>query len=138
MDYRRERAGDRTYHPRQEENYRERSIISRTARSSYDSHRNKSQSMQYRVVERSRFSSGSYAPQLPPVKPQGDVTYKGTIPTDQIERTTPVPAADRVESTPPRNIKERLGVNHSSNEGSNSGSRERRSALERLSTSRKS
>lgn len=135
--YRRELAGDRTYHPRQEENYRERSIISRTARSSYNSHRNNSQSMQYRVVERNRVSSGSYAPQLP-AKTQGDATYKGIIPPDQDERATPIQSADRVESTPPRNLKERLGVNRLSNEGSNSGSRERRSALERLSTSRKS
>ncbi|CAF2115286.1 unnamed protein product [Brassica oleracea] len=47
------------------------------------------------------------------------------------ERVLPITA--RVEITPTRNIKERLGTSSAGKDGANSGSKDRRSALERLS-----
>ncbi|CAG7863749.1 unnamed protein product, partial [Brassica rapa] len=84
---------------------REHSILSRTARSNAAHYRNQRPSMQYRVVDKSRLSSGSSTPH-------------------QLPRSN--------EITPTRSLKDRLGPSSDQAE-TNSGSKERRSALERIS-----
>lgn len=135
-EYRMDSSVNRNHHPRSDSNHRERSILSRTARSNSGYHRNKTNSMQYRVVEKSRFSAGSSVPQFTPhTEPQRDPHYTGIIPNDH--RDVP-PAIVPKDTTPARTIQDRLGSARRSSDGSTTGSRERRPALERLSASRAS
>ncbi|KAF3585810.1 hypothetical protein F2Q69_00028079 [Brassica cretica] len=129
----RDRATSRSYYT-QRNDQRGQSILSRTARSNSGSYRHDAPSMQYRVVDKSRLSSGSSVPyhntETRAVRAVG-TEITGTIPIPQVERNTPNSA--RMEVTPNRNLRDRLGVPSNGLEGSHSGSRERRSALEHLS-----
>ncbi|WZY89380.1 hypothetical protein YC2023_046115 [Brassica napus] len=91
---------------------RDHSILSRTARSNSGYRRTEAPNMQYRVVEKSRLSSGSSAPHLNPM-------------------VHPAPAS-RLEITPARNLQSRIEVPDASRDGTHSGAHERRSVLERL------
>ncbi|KAJ4867625.1 Uncharacterized protein Rs2_50828 [Raphanus sativus] len=124
------RGGNRTeqgrYHAGRED--REPYILSRTARSNSGYHRNMAPSMQYRAVDRSKPSSDSSNPHH---------TQGGQ--NEGPESRVANPLADRVsptnggrDITPTRSLKDRLGPS-SARLGSKSGSKERRSALERLS-----
>ncbi|WZZ86594.1 hypothetical protein YC2023_115173 [Brassica napus] len=90
--------------------------------------------MQYRVVDKSRHSSGSsgfhHNTETRAVRAVG-TEITGTILIPQVERNNPNSA--RMEVTPTRNLQDRLGVPLNGLEGSLSGSRERRSSLEHLS-----
>ncbi|KAL0699062.1 hypothetical protein Bca4012_055184 [Brassica carinata] len=133
-DYSKRNAGDRSLNPRHEEHSRDRSILSRTARTSAAYHRNQTPSMQYRVVEKSRFSAGSSANLSRHANPQEGHGHTGIIPNVPLDRSET--QHSRLEITPSRTIKDRLGVIHTANENSNSGSKEKRPALERLSEPR--
>ncbi|KAG2317524.1 hypothetical protein Bca52824_020646 [Brassica carinata] len=87
--------------------------------------------MQYRAVDRSRLSAGSSASRHHSANNMTEGHHMGNIPNDQVERTPPT--LSRQESTPNRSVKERLGVTNLTIPGSSSGSKERRSALERIS-----
>ena len=130
---RRDRATSRSYYT-QSNDQRGQSILSRTARSNSGSYRHDAPSVQYRVVDKSRHSSGSsgfhHNTETRAVRAVG-TEITGTTPIPQVERNTPNSA--RMEVTPTRNLQDRLGVPLNGLEGSLSGSRERRSALERLS-----
>ncbi|KAL0754778.1 hypothetical protein Bca101_092446 [Brassica carinata] len=123
---------ERSYQGRREDSRREQSISSRTGRSNYEYRRSNTPSRQYRVVERSRLRSGSSPHQQTPTARSGGVENTGNIPGSQTER---IPPSNQNMVTPPaRSVKERLGGPVGTrNEGSNSGSKERRSALERIS-----
>ncbi|CAN7089582.1 unnamed protein product, partial [Brassica rapa subsp. narinosa] len=109
--------------------------------------------MQYRVVEKSRLSSGSSAPHLNPMVQPVVAASTGNIPIAQTElhqqNHTPIrnvrdrlsgpigetgtqAPASRLEITPARNLQSRIEVPDASRDGTHSGSHERRSALERL------
>ena len=123
----RDRNMNRRHYDRRDEPTREQSILSRTARSNSAYHRSNAPAMQYRVVDRSKASAGSSFPQQnSPFIPEGQ-----DIREVNSERVLPITA--RVEITPTRNIKERLGTSSAGKDGANSGSKDRRSALERLS-----
>ncbi|KAL0720540.1 hypothetical protein Bca4012_035139 [Brassica carinata] len=124
------RAGASRYHAQRENHYREHSILSRTARSNA-SYGNKAPSLQYRVVERSRHSSGSYTPQQNS-EARGHPDIRDTAPNTG-NRVPPATAI--LETSPTRTLKERLGPTNDQLP-LNSGSKERRSALERLSEPR--
>ncbi|CAN7040408.1 unnamed protein product, partial [Brassica oleracea var. botrytis] len=113
--------------------------------------------MQYRVVEKSRHSSGSSAPHHNPiVQPvvaastgiipivQNEVHQQNLTPTRNVrdrlsgpvgETVTQAPAP-RLEITSARNLQSRIEIPGASREGTHSGSHERRSALERLAESK--
>lgn len=127
MDYRRDSSVNRNHHPRYDSNHKERSILSRTARSNSSFHRNQTNSMQYRIVEKTRFSAGSSVPHFTPhTEPQ----------KDHLRDISPVVAPK--DTTPTRTIQDRLGSARRSSDGSATGSRERRPAMERLSAPRTS
>ncbi|KAF2555273.1 hypothetical protein F2Q68_00014596 [Brassica cretica] len=106
----RDRATSRSYYT-QRNDQRGQSILSRTARSNSGSYRHDAPSMQYRVVDKSRLSSGSSVPhhntETRAVRAVG-TEITGTIPIPQVERNTPNSA--RMEVTPNRNLRDRLGV----------------------------
>ena len=106
---------------------REHSILSRTARSNAAHYRNQRPSMQYRVVDKSRLSSGSSTPHQVSGGRSGVLAVR-TSPPNNIERDLP----RSNEITPTRSLKDRLGPSSDQAEA-NSGSKERRSALERIS-----
>lgn len=132
---------------------RDHSILSRTARSNSGYRRTEAPNMQYRVVEKSRLSSGSSAPHLNPMVQPVVAASTGNIPIAQTElhqqNHTPIrnvrdrlsgpigetgtqAPASRLEITPARNLQSRIEVPDASRDGTHSGSHERRSALERL------
>lgn len=125
----RNRAYDRTYSDRRAAPNSEQSILSRTARSNAANGRSKP-SFQYRVVERNRPSFDSSAHQQNSVTHSGGIDLRTSIPP--ITERAP-PSTPRADSSPKRSIKERLGVTSKNRVVSNSGSKERTSALERLS-----
>lgn len=115
------------YYAQKENQTREHSILSRTARSNSAYYRNNAPSFQYQAVERNRTSSGSSAsrqiPMPQPVAPEtrGDTPNNpGTYPQN----------VQSGEITPTRTLRERLGPTSA---GTTSGSKERRSALARIS-----
>ncbi|KAJ4907972.1 Uncharacterized protein Rs2_11630 [Raphanus sativus] len=122
----RNRGYDRTYHNRREDQPREQSILSRTARSNSNYFRSKAPSFEYRAVERNRPSS--HASESFPHHQGGDL--RNVIAPPVIDTGN---ANNALEVTPTRTIKDRLGIATNTRIGTNSGSRERRSALERLS-----
>ncbi|KAL0731506.1 hypothetical protein Bca4012_027600 [Brassica carinata] len=126
----RSRASDRSCYDRRESQQRKPSILSRTARSNSASVRTKYPSFEYRVVEHNRPSTGSSVPhQIPPIFEEG-IDLRNSLPTLEERAISTTPKA---EGSPKRTIKERLGVPTTSKERSNSGSKERKSALARLS-----
>ncbi|KAH0902006.1 hypothetical protein HID58_041509, partial [Brassica napus] len=115
------------YYVRKENQTREHSILSRTAKSNSAYYRNNAPSFQYQAVERNRTSSDSSAsrqiPMPQPVAPEtrGDTPNNpGTYPQN----------VQSGEITPTRTLRERLGPTSA---GTTSGSKERRSALARIS-----
>ncbi|KAL0891736.1 hypothetical protein Bca101_015719 [Brassica carinata] len=125
----RNRVSDRGYYDRRENLNREPSILSRTARSNSAYTRNKAPSFEYRVVEKNRPSAGSSGPIIDQSNRYEGDDLRNSLPRP--ERAIPtIPSA---EITPKRTVKDRLGITSTNKEGSNSGSRERRSALARLS-----
>ncbi|KAF3535671.1 hypothetical protein F2Q69_00023713 [Brassica cretica] len=123
------RSASRYYQNKREEPCREQSILSRTARPNSNYQRYKAPTMQYRVVETSRTNAGASAP-LQNVDGRNDeVDFRGSQ-RSHAELDHPI------ETTPICTLKERLGAPTDAINGSNSGSKERRSALERLSESR--
>ena len=124
------RTSDRAHYERREDQGRDHSILSRTARSGTASYRNNPPIMQYRVVEKSRHNSDSSNPQFEPTNhvERGAMRRTSLTQTDRIQ-----PAAPRTETPPARSINERLGIYTKGPGGSNSGSKDRRSALERIS-----
>ncbi|WZZ80583.1 hypothetical protein YC2023_101155 [Brassica napus] len=108
---------------------REQSILSRTARPNSNYQRYKAPTMQYRVVETSRTSAGASAPLQNVDRRNDEVDFRGSQ-RSHAELDHPI------ETTPIRTLKERLGAPTDAINGSNSGSKERRSVLERLSESR--
>ncbi|KAG5389545.1 hypothetical protein IGI04_031086, partial [Brassica rapa subsp. trilocularis] len=122
------RAGNGRYLAQKEYRNREQSILSRTARSNSGQYRSNTPSLQYRVVERIRPNSGSSDPQQNSTcQPDGPVTRAPLI------RSTYDPQnLEGSEITPTRTLKERLGPS-SDHAEANSNSRERKSALERIS-----
>ncbi|CAN6933729.1 unnamed protein product, partial [Brassica oleracea] len=115
------------YYARKENQTREHSILSRNARSNSAYYSNNAPSFQYQAVERNRTSSGSSAsrqiPMPQPVAPEtrGDTPNNpGTYPQN----------VQSGEITPTRTLRERLGPTSA---GTTSGSKERRSALARIS-----
>ncbi|KAG5392516.1 hypothetical protein IGI04_022479 [Brassica rapa subsp. trilocularis] len=153
------------YQHRDADYRRDQSILSRTARSNSGYRRADEPTMQYRRVEKSRLSSGSSVPHNGPSnRPTGDeitgnipvmqqvVNQHGgsqmdftptrnlrdrlSAPGDEVMPQAPIPL---LEVTPARNLQSRIEVPPANREGTHSGSRERRSALERIAepTSRK-
>ncbi|WZY69614.1 hypothetical protein YC2023_001854 [Brassica napus] len=106
---------------------REHYILSRTARSNAAHYRNQRPSMQYRVVDKSRLSSGSSTPHQVSGGRSGGLAVR-TSPPNNIGRDLP----RSNELTPTRSLKDRLGPSSDQAE-TNSGSKERRSALQRIS-----
>lgn len=106
--FERERAPDMRPHSRLEEHRRDRSILSRTARSQSDYHRRGAPSMQYRVVEKSRFSSDSSAPQHIAMNRPTRVDSTGHIPhvSPRVEHQR----GSQRDFTPSRNMSDRLGA----------------------------
>ncbi|CAN6834137.1 unnamed protein product, partial [Brassica oleracea var. botrytis] len=109
--------------------------------------------MQYRVVEKSRHSSGSSAPHHNPIVQSVVAASTGIIPivqtevhqqnltptrnvrdrlSDPVGETVTQAPAPHLEITPARNLQSRIEIPGASREGTHSGSHERRSALERL------
>ncbi|KAJ4885834.1 Uncharacterized protein Rs2_25582 [Raphanus sativus] len=128
------RGGHRTesgrYHARRDDQGREHSILSRTARSNSAYYKSNAPSLQYRVVDRSRLSSGSSTPHQNQGGQTEGLETRGSNPLN----ARPPPRIPVQEVTPTRTLKERLGPS-SDRAGTKSGSKERRSALERLSES---
>ncbi|KAH0905837.1 hypothetical protein HID58_037664, partial [Brassica napus] len=120
------RGDERSSHFRRDDHGRDQSILSRTARPISEYSRSKASTPQYRVVERNRPSSASSTPQA-----EG-ADLRTTLPP---HTTKTVPPIAEVEITPTRTIKDRLGDSSKTKANSNSGSKDRRSALERLSAS---
>lgn len=115
------------YRAEREDHGRDRSILSRTARSNSSSHRNNTPSFQYRVVEKSRPSSGSVTPH----QSLGERREGLEARVSQLKPDRDQPDSTRCEITPTRSLQGRLGPS-AEHRGSNTGSKERRSALERL------
>lgn len=126
----RNRASDRRYYDRQENLAREPSILSRTARSNSAYYRNKAPSCEYIVVERNRPSSGSSGPNHDQANRYEGSDLRNSLPRIP-ERA--LSTNHNAEVTPKSTIKDRLGVPAMNKEFSTSGSKERRSALARLS-----
>ncbi|KAL0656170.1 hypothetical protein Bca4012_076754 [Brassica carinata] len=154
----RDRAPERNFHSRGDELRSDQSFMARAQRSNSGYHRTVAPSLQYRVVEKSRLSSGSSTPQ-PNTIPRptgvevaeiGPITHSGgiqhaptpmeTSPARNIKDRLGVQEneggsrshASRRESSTPRSLKDRLGNLSAGKDKSQSSSRERRSALERL------
>ncbi|KAH0899057.1 LOW QUALITY PROTEIN: hypothetical protein HID58_048625, partial [Brassica napus] len=120
------RYASRYYQNKREEPCREQSILSRTARPNSNYQRYKAPTI---VVETSRTNVGASAP-LQNVDGRNDeVDFRGS-------QRSHAELDHLIETTPIRTLKERLGAPTDAINGSNSGSKERRSALERLSESR--
>ncbi|KAG2271993.1 hypothetical protein Bca52824_066548 [Brassica carinata] len=156
---RRDRSIDLRYRHREVEYRRDNSVLSRTARSNSGYRRTEAPNIQYRVVEKSRQSSGSSTPYGNPLPRQSLDQVTGNIPQVQIAENhqststrvlTPShdlrdrpqlptmevnaqPSASKQEITPARNLQSRIDNPNGSKDASHSGSRERRSALARLS-----
>jgi len=156
---RRDRSIDLRYRHREVEYRRDNSVLSRTARSNSGYRRTEAPNLQYRVVEKSRQSSGSSTPYVNPLPRQSLDQVTGNIPQVQIAENhqststrvlTPShdlrdrpqlptmevnaqPSASKQEITPARNLQSRIDNPNGSKDASHSGSRERRSALARLS-----
>ncbi|CAH8387956.1 unnamed protein product [Eruca vesicaria subsp. sativa] len=123
----RNRDRERGLHSQRDDHSREQSILSRTARSNTGYARSRTPSFQYRVVEKNRHSYVASTPHQS--KGEAGVDLRSLLPALP-EKSTP--QNSRAETTPTRTIKDRLGVSSLTKGGSNSGSKERRSALERL------
>ncbi|RID60879.1 hypothetical protein BRARA_E00070 [Brassica rapa] len=130
----RDRDYNRRYQSRREDHTREQSILSRTARSNTEYHRTNTPSFQYRIVERNS-TNGSNANSPAPVQNDSRLTgHEDQRASPIISIASPIPNAT-IDITPSRALKDRLGSpkGFCNFEKEISGSRERRSALERLS-----
>ncbi|KAG5385322.1 hypothetical protein IGI04_036792, partial [Brassica rapa subsp. trilocularis] len=130
----RDRDYNRRYQSRRQDHTREQSILSRTARSNTEYHRTNTPSLQYRIVERNS-TNGNYANSPAPVQNDSRLTgHEDQRASPIISIASPIPNAT-IDITPSRALKDRLGSpkGFCNSEKENSGSRERRSALERLS-----
>lgn len=86
--------------------------------------------MQYRVVEKSRLSSGASTPHHNSMRRADGNDLRANLPPHVERDRSPTP---RNDITPNRTVKERLGVASNGKENITSGSRDRRPVLERLS-----
>ncbi|KAJ4884136.1 Glyoxalase I [Raphanus sativus] len=155
----RDRAPVGRPYPRVDDHRRDHSNLSRTAHPHFEHHRYGAPSVQYRVVEKNRLSSGSSAPHLNSVNQSRRAENNGINLSghNEVEQQinsrrdfTPVrnlsdrlksPVAEddarlsdsRNEITPSRNLQSRIEIPATRGVHTHSGSRERRSALERLS-----
>lgn len=127
--FERNRTKGRDGQTRRDDYGRERSIVSRTARSSSDYLRSKAPSLQYRVVERNRPSSVSSTPHHQIQRVEDD-DLRARLQPQPVET---LPSNLGTEITPTRTVKDRLGAPSNFKAASNSGSKERTSALERIS-----
>ncbi|KAL0878187.1 hypothetical protein Bca101_027893 [Brassica carinata] len=156
----RDRVPERNFHSRGNDQ----SLMSLAQRSNSGYHRTVAPSSQYRVVEKSRLRSGSSSPQpntapsptgaevagIDPIIHSGGIqhapTPMETSPVRNIKDRLGVqedkgdsrPRSSRRESLTPRSLKDRLGKASDGTDRTQSGSRERRSALERLAETNKS
>ncbi|KAG2301696.1 hypothetical protein Bca52824_030347 [Brassica carinata] len=154
----RNRASEGKPYSRVGEHQRDQSISSRPARSRSDYHRYGAPSLQYRVVEKSKFSSGSSAPHqhsgnraeglvntgsipkpLPEVE-QNMESQRVCTPTRNLTDRLGAPLGEagshgpepRKEITSARNLQSRIEIPSGTKENAHSGSGGKRSALERL------
>ena len=126
---RRDQPSDNYYYERREDR-RQPSIFSRTARPNTSYRRNNGSTMQYRVVDRTRNDAVSHSNQSPlqrSDKRDGEAMNLRRTSTEHAPQNS-------INTPPPRSVKERLGAPQGTTEDANSGSRDRRSALERISS----
>ncbi|KAG5387694.1 hypothetical protein IGI04_029235 [Brassica rapa subsp. trilocularis] len=122
---RRDQPSDNYYYERREDR-RQPSIFSRTARPNTSYRRNNGSTMQYRVVDRTRNDAVSHSNQSPlqrSDKRDGEAMNLRRTSTEHAPQNS-------INTPPPRSVKERLGAPQGTTEDANSGSRDRRSALE--------